>query len=135
MSSWRDYIPVSRSWLNKIEGMDDATDAFQGKLSRYGTVIAHPFWARTLPQVLPVELRAVVSIIVPEVKKQKLGKAPNSTIEGRRNMYCTAAWSTYPCSCQYRYAGFSKHKIGVIGSPAVGSYPLCGTVDEACSIT
>ena len=133
MSSWRDNIPVSRNWLNKLEALC-ATDAFQGKLSTYGTAIAHPFWARTLANVLPNEMVDVVNVVVPEVKKQKLGKSPHSPLEGRYQ-YCTAAWSTYPCSCQYRYSGFSKHKIGIIGNPIAGCYPLCASPVEACSIT
>ena len=131
MSSWRDNIPVSRNWLNKLEALN-ASDAFQGKLSRYGTVISHPFWARTLEKVLPEPMFNVVDQVVPDVKKTKLGNAPLSE-KSSRYRYCTAAWSTYPCSCQYRYSGFAKHKIGIIGSPH--DYPLCNTAAEACSIT
>ena len=131
MSSWRDYIPVSRNWLNKLEALN-ASDAFQGKLGKYGTVIAHPFWARTLENVLPATMFNIVERVIPDVRKTKLGNAPMSE-KTSRHRYYTAAWSTYPCSCQYRYAGFSKQKIGIIGSPA--DYPLCKTVAEACSIT
>ena len=131
MSSWRDNIPVSRNWLNKLEALN-ASDAFQGKLGKYGTVIAHPFWARTLENVLPATMFNVVERVIPDVKKTKLGSAPMSE-KTSRHRYYTAAWSTYPCSCQYRYAGFSKQKIGIIGSPA--DYPLCKTVAEARSIT
>jgi hypothetical protein len=114
--AFRDHLPITRDWLNRLESQG-ATDSFQGKLGRYGSVITNPFWARTLNDVLPTNIKDSVSKVVPVVKRQRLGGKHQST-KLERSKYYTSAWSTFPCQCKYRYAGAYSASVGCIGHPS-----------------
>ena len=126
--NFRDHLPISTNWLNKLEA-EGAVDCFQGKLKTYCTASIHPFWARSLEHVLTPAVEKQVALIIPTVNKSRLGgKHLSPKLE--RYRYYTAAWSSHPCHCKYRYEGFYSHGIGCIGNP---NPPLATVAAEALS--
>ena len=126
--NFRDHLPISTNWLNKLEA-EGAVDCFQGKLKTYCTASIHPFWARSLENVLPPEVAKHVESIIPTVKQSRLGgKHQSPKLE--RYRYYTAAWSSHPCHCKYRYEGFYSQDVGCIGDP---NPPLKADKAEALS--
>ena len=128
--TFREHLPLSKDWLNKLE-RDGAQDVFQGKLKTYSAATIHPFWARSLDAVLPQPILDKVANIIPAVKTGRVGGKPNSP-KLERHRYFTAAWSSHPCHCKYRYDGFWNGDIGCIGNPN-GGPPIRSTVIEALS--
>lgn len=126
--TFRDNLPVSRDWLNKLENLG-AVDCFRGKLAKYSTAISRPFWARSLNDALPPQQSATIGDILPIVRTGRLGGKPNSP-KLERFRYFTAAWSSHPCHCKYRYDGMWNADIGCIGNP---DPPLRTSVAEALS--
>ena len=124
--NFRDHLPVSTPWLNKLEA-EGAVDCFQGKLKTYRIETSHPLWARSLQNALTPAARSQVEVIIPTVKKSRLGgKHQSPKLE--RYRYYTAAWSSHPCHCKYRYDGFWNGDVGCIGNP---NPPLRTNASEA----
>ena len=124
----RALLPVSIDWMDKLDRLG-ATDSFQGKLRHYSKDSPHPFWVRTLTDVLPITVFDRVAKVTPEVKRFKIGGKHNSAVL-RRHMYCTQAWSTYPCQCIYKYEGWNPSSINAIGRPN-SDPPLRASTSEA----
>ena len=113
-------LPVSGEWLRQLDELG-ATNPLKGLLLDYSTKIDHPFWCRQLVNFASDSDLADMDIVKPLVKQQRLGNKPNSP-KLVAHMYNTAAWSTWPCTCQYRYEGWTTQTIGVIGE---SHPPLC----------
>jgi hypothetical protein len=116
-------IPVSKAWLSELTS-NGAVDPFKGPLKDFSKLLQRPFWCRQMENVLAADMLNDLNRVVPVVRECKLGSAPYSakvSIFG----YNTRAWNTFPCTCEYRYAGVvsAKHRIGQIGAmnPPLGS--------------
>ena len=110
-------LPTSWKWRRKLDE-HGATDPLTGKLFEFASVIAKPYWCRQIRNLVPPDMVPVFESVVDRVKLEKLGSKPFAT-KVVPIRYHTAAWSMYPCSCQYRFAGFTNQKIGIIGSPTL----------------
>ena len=110
-------LPTSWKWKRKLDE-HGATDPLTGKLFEFASVIAKPYWCRQIRNLVPPDTLSVFESVVDRVKMEKLGSRPLAT-KVVPIRYHTAAWSMYPCSCQYRFAGFTNQKIGIIGSPTL----------------
>ena len=130
---YRDLTPaeviareLAQAHLDRLEA-EGAVDCFQGKLKTLCTASSHPFWARSLENVLTPEVARHVESIIPSVSKSRLGgKHQSPKLE--RYRYYTAAWSSHPCHCKYRYEGFYSQDVGCIGDP---NPPLRANMAEA----
>jgi hypothetical protein len=109
-------IPISNAWLRQLMA-NGAVDPFKGPLKEFSQMLEKPFWCRQMENVLDHNMLKALNEVVPVVRQFKIGTSPYSekkTVFG----YNTRAWNTFPCTCEYRYAGVasSRHSVGQIGA-------------------
>ena len=98
-------FPITEAWRRVLDEFPQQTcSALSGNLEKLSLSIEKPFWCRQMKNMLPSKL--VQNLQLVKSSMEPVGGHPSSS-KIIPKCHNAMNWSPFPCTCQYKYFGWS----------------------------